>query len=118
MCRSVTQMPVRSTRINTSLMPMAGSGASCSQSPRSDLLLTRAFIFMERRFNEKSNFRNRRANRAGEPHANFARRDGCATHQPAIADGRTFGEFNPVSVLPVIQRVSVHALAEWEIFTQ
>ena len=33
MCRSVPQMPVRSTRISTSLMPTSGSGASTSQSP-------------------------------------------------------------------------------------
>ena len=33
MCRSVPQMPVRSTRISTSLIPTSGSGASTSQSP-------------------------------------------------------------------------------------
>ena len=33
MCTSVPQMPVRSTRISTSLMPIVGSGTSASVSP-------------------------------------------------------------------------------------
>ncbi len=44
MCRSVPQIPVRSTRINTSLMPMPGTGTSSSQIPGSGFFLTRAFI--------------------------------------------------------------------------
>jgi hypothetical protein len=37
-------MPVRSTRIITSLMPICGSGTSASQSPGSARDLTSAFI--------------------------------------------------------------------------
>ena len=37
------QMPVRATRIRTSLIPMEGSGTSCSQRPSSARDLTRAF---------------------------------------------------------------------------
>src|ERR1039458_6402610 len=44
MCRSVPQIPVFSTRILTSLMPIAGSGMSSIHSPRSALLFTNAFI--------------------------------------------------------------------------
>src|ERR1022692_2769233 len=43
MCRSVPQIPVFSTRILTSLMPIAGSGMSSIHSPRSALLFTNAF---------------------------------------------------------------------------
>src|SRR5712692_7228608 len=45
MWRSVPQMPVRRTRIRTSLMPIFGSGTSSSQRPGSLLLLTSARIF-------------------------------------------------------------------------
>src|SRR5260221_14530652 len=44
MCRSVPQIPVRWTRMSTSLMPGFGSGTSVSHSPRSARLLTSAFI--------------------------------------------------------------------------
>src|SRR5947209_6823334 len=44
MCRSVPQMPVRSTLMSTSLMPMAGTGTWSSQTPTSGLFLTRAFM--------------------------------------------------------------------------
>src|SRR6185312_962219 len=44
MCRSVPQMPVLSTRINTSLMPGSGTGTSSSHRPGFAWLLTRAFI--------------------------------------------------------------------------
>src|SRR6185436_4572236 len=44
MCRSVPQMPVRWTRISTSLMPIFGSGTSSSHSPGSARLLTSAFM--------------------------------------------------------------------------
>src|SRR6266702_3578914 len=44
MCRSVPQMPVRSTRINTSLMPIDGSGTSSSHKPGFAFFLTSAFI--------------------------------------------------------------------------
>ncbi len=43
MCRSVPQIPVRSTLISTSPGPTAGSGTSASQSPGSALSLTSAF---------------------------------------------------------------------------
>src|SRR6185436_8785662 len=44
MCRSVPQMPVRWTRMSTSLMPGRGAGTSLSHNPRSALLFTSAFI--------------------------------------------------------------------------
>src|SRR5713101_6351857 len=44
MCRSVPQMPARSTRINTSLMPTPGSGTSSSHKPGLAFFLTSAFI--------------------------------------------------------------------------
>src|SRR6185436_7781241 len=44
MCRSVPQIPVRWTRMRTSLMPGFGSGTSLSHSPRSALLFTSAFM--------------------------------------------------------------------------
>src|SRR5690349_7102103 len=44
MWTSVPQMPVRRTRIKTSLMPICGSGTSSSHSPGSRLLLTSAFM--------------------------------------------------------------------------
>ena len=44
MCRSVPQMPVRSTLISTSPGPTAGSGTSASHSPGSAFSLTSAFI--------------------------------------------------------------------------
>ena len=44
MCRSVPQMPVLKTRMSTSLIPMVGSGTSCSQRPGSDFALTSAFM--------------------------------------------------------------------------
>ena len=44
MCRSVPQMPVRSTLISTSLMPISGTGTSSSHRPGSALLLTSAFM--------------------------------------------------------------------------
>src|ERR1039458_10344416 len=44
MCRSVPQMPARSTRISTSLIPIVGLGTSSSHSPGSRLLLTSAFM--------------------------------------------------------------------------
>ena len=43
MCRSVPQMPVRSTLISTSPGPTAGSGTSASHSPGSALLLDQRF---------------------------------------------------------------------------
>src|SRR5271157_4105039 len=43
MCTSVPQIPVRWTRIRTSLMPMMGSGMSLSQRPGSACALTSAF---------------------------------------------------------------------------
>src|SRR6185436_8099230 len=43
MCTSVPQIPVRSTRINTSLIPIFGISISSSQRPGSRLLFTRAF---------------------------------------------------------------------------
>src|SRR6266704_6385856 len=51
MWTSVPQMPVRSTRIRTSLMPILGSGTSSSQRPVSDFLFTRAFISRARTIN-------------------------------------------------------------------
>src|SRR3954452_6956083 len=42
MCRSVPQMPVRSTLIRTSLIPSSGSGTSWSQSPGFSWALTSA----------------------------------------------------------------------------
>src|ERR1051326_896565 len=44
MLTSVPQMPVLSTRMRTSLMPILGSSMSSSQRPGSRRLLTRAFI--------------------------------------------------------------------------
>src|SRR5580765_4640547 len=44
MWRSVPQMPVRWTRMSTSLMPGRGAGTSLSHSPRSALLFTSAFM--------------------------------------------------------------------------
>src|SRR5262249_47181396 len=44
MCRSVPQIPVRWTRIRTSLIPMVGSGTSSSHSPGFSYRLIRAFI--------------------------------------------------------------------------
>src|SRR5713101_3930677 len=44
MCRSVPQIPVRWTRMSTSLIPGLGSGTSVSHSPRSARLLTSAFM--------------------------------------------------------------------------
>src|SRR3954468_20551054 len=44
MCTSVPQMPVRCTRIRTSLMPYSGSGTSSSQRPGSGRLFTSARI--------------------------------------------------------------------------
>src|SRR4051794_11426715 len=44
MCRSVPQIPVRSTRIRTSLMPISGSGTSWSHSPGSGRAFTSARI--------------------------------------------------------------------------
>src|SRR5258707_8030783 len=44
MWTSVAQIPVRSMRMRTSLMPILGSGASSSQRPCSDFLFTRAFM--------------------------------------------------------------------------
>src|SRR5882762_11608482 len=44
MCKSVPQMPVRSMRMRTSLMPTFGSGTSCSHRPGSDLSFTSAFM--------------------------------------------------------------------------
>src|SRR4029079_6669225 len=46
MCRSVPQMPVRWTRMSTSLMPGRGAGTSLSHSPRSALLFTSAFMLL------------------------------------------------------------------------
>ena len=43
MCTSVPQIPVRLTRIRTSLIPISGSGTSSSQRPASARLLTSAF---------------------------------------------------------------------------
>jgi len=43
----VPQIAVLSTRINTSLMPMDGTGISSSQRPGSDFALTSAFMSME-----------------------------------------------------------------------
>src|SRR5919198_3342177 len=43
MCRSVPQMPVRWTRIRTSLMPISGSATSSSHRPGSARLFTSAF---------------------------------------------------------------------------
>ena len=43
MWTSVPQIPVRSTRMRTSLIPTSGSGTSSSQRPGSARLLTRAF---------------------------------------------------------------------------
>src|SRR3954463_8224267 len=44
MWRSVPQMPVRSTRMRTSLMPIFGSGTSSSKRPVSAFLFTSAFM--------------------------------------------------------------------------
>ena len=44
MCRSVPQIPVRSTRISTSLIPISGSGTSWSHSPGSAWAFTSARI--------------------------------------------------------------------------
>src|SRR5262249_7201618 len=44
MCRSVPQMPVRSTLMRTSLTPISGRGASSSHRPGSALRLTSAFM--------------------------------------------------------------------------
>src|SRR5947209_15377343 len=44
MCRSVPQMPVFSTRISTSLMPMGGLGTSCRERPGLDSAFTSAFM--------------------------------------------------------------------------
>src|SRR4051794_35764992 len=44
MCRSVPQIPVRSTRISTSLIPNSGSGTSSSHRPGSPWAFTRARI--------------------------------------------------------------------------
>lgn len=44
MCRSVPQMPVRSTLISTSPGPYSGSGTSMSHRPGSALCLTSAFM--------------------------------------------------------------------------
>ena len=44
MCRSVPQIPVRSTRISTSLIPTSGSGTSSSHSPGSAWAFTSARI--------------------------------------------------------------------------
>ena len=44
MCKSVPQMPVRSTRISTSLMPTSGSGTSSSQRPGFRSFFTSAFM--------------------------------------------------------------------------
>src|SRR5262249_21509666 len=47
MCRSVPQMPVCSTWMSTSLMPIDGTGASSSHSPGCDFFLIRAgMVFM------------------------------------------------------------------------
>src|SRR5882724_4940555 len=46
MCRSVPQMPARSTRISTSLMPALGAGTSSSHKPGLASRLTSAFIFL------------------------------------------------------------------------
>src|SRR5262249_2175251 len=43
MCKSVPQMPVRSTLMSTSLMPISGRGTSSSHNPGSALRLTKAF---------------------------------------------------------------------------
>ena len=44
MCRSVPQTPLLRTRIDTSLMPIWGSGTSCNQRLGSAFALTRALI--------------------------------------------------------------------------
>src|SRR6516164_216630 len=44
MWTSVPQMPVRNTRMRTSLMPISGRGTSSSQRPGSACLLTSAFM--------------------------------------------------------------------------
>src|SRR6185295_18726856 len=44
MCRSVPQIPVRSTRIRTSLMPISGSGTCVSVRPGPGACLVRASI--------------------------------------------------------------------------
>src|ERR1700722_4955221 len=43
MCTSVPQMPVRYTRISTSLMPMVGSGISSIDNPGAACAFTKAF---------------------------------------------------------------------------
>src|ERR1041385_3975005 len=47
MCRSVPQMPVRWTRMRTSLMPTVGFGTSSSQRPGLALFLTSAFMSLD-----------------------------------------------------------------------
>src|SRR5436190_21904205 len=44
MCRSVPQIPLRSTRINTSLMPVFGTGTSSSERPSLASRFTSAFM--------------------------------------------------------------------------
>ena len=46
MCTSVPQIPVRSTRINTSLMPICGTGTSSNQRPGRASRFTSAFILV------------------------------------------------------------------------
>src|SRR5271157_1892407 len=46
MWRSVPQIPVRSTRISTSLMPIFGTSTSSNQRPGSRRLFTRALILL------------------------------------------------------------------------